>query len=111
MARIYSAKKFYDSQSKSSSADKLVLAAGDISAGADLHIVQAANTYMNGLGVDATSDGNHEYDANPPEIAESKKGAKFKSLGMNLQIPKGNPLDGVIEKSFVIEKTVINMQL
>lgn len=104
MARIYSAKKFYDSQSKSSSADKLVLAAGDISAGADLHIVQAANTYMNGLGVDAISDGNHEYDANPPEIAESKKGAKFKSLGMNLQIPKGNPLDGVIEKSFVIEK-------
>lgn len=104
MARIYSAKEFYDSQSKSSSADKLVLAAGDISAGADLHLVKAANTYMNGLGVDAISDGNHEYDANPSDIAKSKKGAKFKSLGMNLQIPKGNPLDGVIEKSFVIEK-------
>lgn len=104
MARIYSAKEFYDAQSKSSTADKLVLAAGDISAGADMHLIKAANTYMNGLGVDATSDGNHEYDANPPEIAESKKGARFKSLGMNLQIPKGNPLDGVIEKSFVIEK-------
>lgn len=104
MSRIYSAKELYDFNTKDSTADKLVLAAGDISAGADAHIVKAANTYMNALGVEATSDGNHEYDANPPEIAESKKGAKFKSLGMNLQIPKGNPLDGVIEKSFVLEK-------
>ncbi len=104
MARIYSAKEFYDSNMKSSNADKLVLAAGDISAGADLHLVEAANKYMNGIGVDATSDGNHEYDANPADIAKSKQGAKFKSLGMNLQIPKGNPLDGIIEKSFVIDK-------
>lgn len=104
MSRIYSAKELYDFNTKNSTADKLVLSAGDISAGADAHIVKAANTYMNALGVEATSDGNHEYDANPPEIAESKKGAKFKSLGLNLQIPKGNPLDGVIEKSFVLEK-------
>ena len=104
MSRIYSAKELYDSQTKDSSADKLVLAAGDISAGADHNVARAANTYMNALGVEATSDGNHEYDENPPEIADSKKGAKFKSLGMNLQIPKGNPLDGVIEKSFVLEK-------
>lgn len=104
MSRIYTAKEMYDSANKNSPSDKLVFAAGDISAGADLHIVKAANTYMNGLGVDALSDGNHEYDANPKDIAEAKKGAKFKSLGMNLQIPKGNPLDGIIEKSFVIEK-------
>ena len=104
MARIYTAKSMYDNLNKNSKADKFVLAAGDISAGADLHIVKAASTYMNGLGVEATSDGNHEYDASPSEIAESKKGAKFKSLGMNLQIPKGNPLDGIIEKSCVIEK-------
>ena len=65
MARIYSAKQYYDSLTKSSNVDKLVLAAGDISAGADLHLVEAANKYMNGLGVEATSDGNHEYDANP----------------------------------------------
>ena len=104
MARIYTAKTMYDNLTKDSKADKFVLAAGDISAGADLHIVKAANTYMNGLGVDATSDGNHEYDASPSEIAESKKGAKFKSLGMNLQIPKGNPLDGIVEKSFITEK-------
>ncbi len=104
MSRIYSAKELYDYQNKNSTADKLVLAAGDISAGADTKIAKAANTYMNALGIEATSDGNHEYDENPPEIAESKKGAKFKSLGMNLQIPKGNPLDGVIEKAFVLEK-------
>ncbi len=104
MSRIYSAKELYDFQTKNSKADKLVLAAGDISAGADHKVAKAANTYMNGLGVEATSDGNHEYDENPPELAESKRGAKFKSLGMNLQIPKGNPLDGVIEKSFVLEK-------
>jgi len=104
MARIYSAKYMYDAVNKNLPADKFVLSAGDISAGADSHLVKAANTYMNGMGVEATADGNHEYDANPPEIAKAKENAKFKSLGLNLQIPKGNPLENVIEKSFVIEK-------
>lgn len=104
MARIYSAKELFDNNNKDTQADKLVLSAGDISAGSDPKIVKASNTYMNALGIDATADGNHEYDANPDEIAVAKKDAKFKSLGMNLEIPKGNPLDGVIQKSFVLEK-------
>lgn len=104
MARIYSAKEAYDSVNKNSSADMFVLSAGDISLGADMSSVKAANTCMNGIGIEATSDGNHEYDANPSEIADVKRNAKFKSLGMNLQIPKGNPLDGIVEKSFVAEK-------
>lgn len=104
MARIYSAKEMYDSFSKENNADKFVLSAGDISAGADLNIVKVANTYMNGMGIEATSDGNHEYDANPPELAQAKESAKFKSLGFNLKIPKGNPLENIIEKSYVTEK-------
>jgi len=104
MARIYTAKGIYDSLNKNPSADKFVLSAGDISAGADLNLVKAANTYMNGMGIEATADGNHEYDANPPELAKAKEKAQFRSLGMNLQIPKGNPLDGVIESSFVSDK-------
>lgn len=104
MSRIYSAKELFDNNTQNTSSDKLVLSAGDISAGSDPKIVKASNTYMNAMGIDATADGNHEYDANPDAIADAKKGAKFKSLGMNLQIPKGNPLDGVIEKSFVLEK-------
>lgn len=104
MARIYSAKAIYDSQMKNSDADRLTLSAGDISAGADAHLVKAATTFMNGLDLDATSDGNHEYDANPPEIAQSKADAKFKSLGANLIIPKGNPLEKIIEKTLVLEK-------
>lgn len=104
MARIYSAKNAYDIANKNSTADKFVLSAGDIAAGADLSLVKAANTYMNGMGVEATADGNHEYDANPSEIAKAKENAKFKSLGMNLKIPKGNALDGIIEEAFVTEK-------
>lgn len=104
MARIYSAKQLYDVSSASSDADKFVLSAGDISAGADQGVVKAANTYMNGMGVEATSDGNHEYDSNPPELALAKQNAKFKSLGMNLKIPQGNPLDGIIEESFIADK-------
>ncbi|MBQ3819745.1 hypothetical protein II810_04785, partial [bacterium] len=62
MARIYTAKQMYDaSNQKNDNVDKFVLSAGDISAGADLNIVKVANTYMNGMGVEATSDGNHEY--------------------------------------------------
>lgn len=104
MARIYTAKQIYDSKNNDLNADKFVLSAGDISAGADLNLVKAANTYMNGMGVEATADGNHEYDANPPELAKAKENAKFKSLGLNLRIPDNNPLKGIIEKSFVIEK-------
>ena len=104
MARVYTAKMLYDSLNKDTNADKFVLSAGDISAGADLKIVKVANTYMNGIDVDATADGNHEYDASPSELAEAKSGAKFKSLGMNLKIPKGNPLENIIEKSFIINK-------
>jgi len=105
MARIYTAKQMYDaSNQKNDNVDKFVLSAGDISAGADLNIVKVANTYMNGMGVEATSDGNHEYDANPPELASAKQNAKFKSLGFNLNIPQGNPLENIIEKSYVAEK-------
>ena len=104
MARIFTAKKMYDSINANPTADKFVLSAGDISAGADLNLVKASNTYMNGIGVEATADGNHEYDANPPELANAKFNAQFKSLGLNLQIPKGNPLDGIIESSFVADK-------
>lgn len=104
MARIYSAKENYDSFNKNSTADKFVLSAGDISAGADLNIVKVANIYMNGMDIDATADGNHEYDANPHELAQAKSGAKFKSLGMNLNIPKGNALENIIEKSYITEK-------
>lgn len=104
MARIYSAKQMYDSFAPSDNADRFVLSAGDIAAGANQDIVKAASTYMNGMNVDATADGNHEYDSNPPELAQAKQGAKFKSLGFNLKIPKGNPLENIIEKSFVAEK-------
>lgn len=104
MSRIFNAKHAYDVYTKNSTADKLVLSAGDIAAGADDHIIKAANTFMKGLGVDATSDGNHEYDANPPELAKAKENAPFKSLGMNLQIPTENPLNKIIDKFTVIEK-------
>ena len=104
MARIFTAKKMYEAVNNNPNADKFVLSAGDISAGADLNLVKAANTYMNGMGVEATADGNHEYDANPTELAKAKESAQFKSLGMNLQIPKGNALDGVIESSFIADK-------
>lgn len=104
MARIYTAKQLYDSSNKELNADKFVLSAGDISAGADQKLVKAANTYMNGIGIEATADGNHEYDATPLELAKAKENAKFKSLGMNLKIPQNNPLDGIIEKSFVADK-------
>lgn len=104
MSRIFNAKHAYDVYTKNSLADKLVLSAGDIAAGADEHIIKAANTFMKGLGVDATSDGNHEYDANPPELAKAKEHAPFKSLGMNLQIPQESPLNKMIDKFTIIEK-------
>ncbi len=103
MSRIYNAKQSFDKQNHDGQ-DVFALGAGDISAGANIKLLKISNAFLNVMGVLGTAIGNHEFDAEPAQIAEINKGASYKIMGANLDI-KGsdNPLNGKITKSFVHE--------
>ncbi|MCM1009901.1 MAG: 5'-nucleotidase C-terminal domain-containing protein [Fusobacterium sp.] len=103
MSRIYNAKQSFDKQNHDGQ-DVLALGSGDISAGANIKLLKISNAFLNVMGVLGTAIGNHEFDAEPEQIAEINKGANYKIMGANLNIEgEDNPLQGKITKSFVQE--------
>ncbi len=103
MSRIYNAKQNFDKQNHDGQ-DVLALGSGDISAGANIKLLKISNVFLNVMGVLGTAVGNHEFDAEPEQIAEINKGAKYKIMGANVNIQgENNPLQGKITKSFVQE--------
>lgn len=103
MSRIYNAKQSYDKQNHDGQ-DVLALGSGDISAGANIKLLKISNAFLNVMGVLGTAIGNHEFDAEPEQIAEINKGANYKIMGANVNIQgENNPLQGKITKSFVKE--------
>ena len=59
---------------------------------------------MNGLGYDAMAVGNHEFNKGPEGLADFVKAATFPVLMSNADISGEPVLDGLIEKSVVVEK-------
>ncbi len=103
MSRIYNAKQNFDKQSHEGQ-DVLILGSGDISAGANVKLMKISNAFLNVMGVLGTAIGNHEFDANPQEIAEIHKSANYKIMGANVNVlGEDNPLKDQITKSFVEE--------
>ena len=103
MSRIYNAKHSFDKQNHDGQ-DVLVLGSGDISAGANVKLLKISNAFLNVMGALGTAIGNHEFDANPQEIAEVHKTANYKIMGANLNLQgENNPLQGQITKSFIQE--------
>ena len=103
MSRIYNAKHSFDKQNHDGQ-DVMVLGSGDISAGANVKLLKISNAFLNVMGALGTAIGNHEFDANPQEIAEVHKTANYKIMGANLSLQgENNPLQGQITKSFVQE--------
>ncbi len=103
MSRIYNAKQSFDKQNHNGQ-DVFALGSGDISAGANIKLLKISNAFLNIMGVLGTAIGNHEFDAEPSQIAEINKNANYKIMGANIDI-KGsdNPLNGKVTKSFVHE--------
>ncbi len=102
-ARVYNMSNAYDTQNLPDT-DKLKFASGDIMLGADEHLNGCMNMFMNATGISATALGNHEFDQDPDQLARTTQQAKFKLLGINLHVPKGNPLENKIATSFIEEK-------
>lgn len=103
MSRIYNAKQSFDKQ-RPLDHDVLLLGSGDISAGANVKLLKISNAFLNAMGVQGTAIGNHEFDANPDEIAKMHQSANYKLMGANVQLKGENhPLEGKITKSFIHE--------
>ncbi len=102
MSRIYTAKNAFDKTPQQG--DVLVLGSGDISAGANSNIVKISDIFLNSIKADATTLGNHEFDANPDQIADAHDGSRYKYLGLNIDITgENNPLEKHILKSTIKE--------
>lgn len=103
MSRIYNAKQNFDKQNHEGQ-DILTLGSGDISAGANVKLLKISNVFLNVMGVLGTAIGNHEFDAEPDQIAEINKTANYKIMGANVNVlGEDNPLKNKITKSFVQE--------
>lgn len=103
MSRIYNAKQSFDKKNHEGE-DVLALGSGDISAGANIKLLKISNAFLNVMGVLGTAIGNHEFDANPQEIADIHNKANYKIMGINVNLKgENNPLKEHITKSFVQE--------
>ncbi len=68
------------------------------------YVGDVASEMMNSLGYDAMAVGNHEFNKGPEGLAAFVKNASFPVLMSNADISGEPALDGLIEKSIVVEK-------
>lgn len=83
--------------------DALKLSGGDILIGEDPSINKASAAFLNFIGLNATTLGNHEFDIHASKLGEILKNAKFKITGMNMQFHKPLPLRERMVNSYIHE--------
>lgn len=102
MERMYNAVKQFDSFTLQGS-DKMKFASGDIMLGEDEKHIKVADTFLNMAGFLAMALGNHECDLPTKDFVKLINDKKYKILGMNMAPSKNNPLNNIIEKSYIQE--------
>lgn len=83
--------------------DALKLAGGDVMIGEDPSINKASTAFLNFIGLNATTLGNHEFDIYAPRLSEIVKNVKYKILGTNINFHKDLPLQEKMLRSYVQE--------
>ena len=83
--------------------DSLKLAAGDILIGEDPQINKAAAAFLNFIGLNATTLGNHEFDIFATKLSDVIKDVKYKVLGTNINFHKELPLEQKMLRSYIQE--------
>lgn len=116
MERIYNMTKEFDAtpaakiapafwNKNTGDVSKFKVASGDIILGANYIHNQVANKFLDWSGFIASALGNHELDVvEPGNLAKLLSDSKYKMLAANVEIKKGSPLVGKIQKSMVVEK-------
>lgn len=99
--RLKNAADEFDVFVPSDTTDKLKLAAGDIGVGRDPNFSKIAVAFQNSIGMMASAGGNHEFDLNKNNLAELLKDAKFKFLGLNVEIPQTTEENKELKKDII----------
>lgn len=104
MESIATAAKSFDTFTRQNpKIDALKLAGGDILIGEDPQINKASTAFLNFIGLDATTLGNHEFDIFASKLSNVVKDAKYKILGANINFHKDLPLKNQMLRSCVQE--------
>ena len=88
---------------KNPKVDALKVAAGDILIGENPQINKAATTFLNFIGLNATTLGNHEFDIFATKLSDVVKDVKYKILGANINFHKKMELENKILRSHIEE--------
>ncbi len=83
--------------------DALKVAAGDVLIGEDPQINKASTAFLNYIGLNATTLGNHEFDIFATKLSDVIKDVKYKVLGTNINFHKELPLEQKMLRSYVQE--------
>jgi len=104
MESLATAAQSFDSfVKKNPKIDALKLAAGDVLIGEDHSINKASAAFLNFIGLNATTLGNHEFDIFASKLNDILKNVKYKVVGANINFHKDMPLKQKVLSSYVQE--------
>lgn len=108
LERLKSASDEFDAFVPSTDTAKLKFSSGDVGVGRDKNFSKLAVTFQNTAGIMANAGGNHEFDLPKEDLAEVLKDAKYKFLGINVDIPKDTDVNKELRKDIV--KSYVQVQ-
>lgn len=99
--KLKNASDEFDAFIPSEKTDKLKFSAGDVGVGRDPSFSRLAVVFQNATGIMASAGGNHEFDLNKKELNEVLKDAKYKFLGLNVEIPQDSEENKELSKDII----------
>lgn len=101
IAKLKSAADAFDAFTPSEKTDKLKFSSGDIGVGRDKKFSKVGVVFQNSAGIMASAGGNHEFDLKKEELVEVLKDAKYKFLGLNVDVPQDSEVNKELRKDII----------
>ena len=105
IGRFTTAQKNFARQNRKTT--NLTLGGGDLYLGKDKTRNDAINKILNHSKLEYSAIGNHELDGGSDYFAYNLKNAKFKFIGTNLVIPKGNKLNQCLKNKTLVRSHIV----
>lgn len=99
--KLKNASDEFDAYVSSKDTDKLKFSSGDFGVGRDKTFSQIAVIAQDSMGIMANAGGNHEFDLNKEDLAAVLKDAKYKFLGLNVDIPQDTEVNKELRKDII----------
>lgn len=99
--KLKNASDEFDNFTSSQKTDKLKFSAGDVGVGRDPVFSKLSVLFQNSTGIMASAGGNHEFDLKKEDLANVLKDAKYKFMGLNVEIPQDNKENKELRKDII----------